>query len=235
MFLDNKYKRWYFEIIERAKGRNRTVGYTERHHAVPKALGGSNRLDNIVILTYREHFICHWLLTKFTEGDLQRKMFSALIIMCERKYGRIPASWQYELKKIYGYKAFKGRRHTNETKEILRKSSTGNKNRVGKKHTEEAKRKISVKRMGTIQGFETREKKRLAALGNKHLLGHRHNEQTRDKMRSSHMARPYKDRAVWLGKKLSKEHRRKISGANKLRHALNRVLRMASRRSKFPG
>jgi hypothetical protein len=37
-------------------------------------MGGSNDSDNIVKLTYREHFICHRLLVKMTTGADQRKM-----------------------------------------------------------------------------------------------------------------------------------------------------------------
>jgi len=40
-FLDNKYTKWYFGIIESANNRLLTEGYTERHHIMPKSLGGS--------------------------------------------------------------------------------------------------------------------------------------------------------------------------------------------------
>ena len=36
----------------------------ERHHIVPRSLGGSNLDDNIVKLTYREHYVAHLLLCK---------------------------------------------------------------------------------------------------------------------------------------------------------------------------
>ena len=67
-FLENKYTRWYFSIIENAQKRTEISGYFEKHHIIPKSLGGSNRKDNLVKLTAREHFICHWLLTKMTTG-----------------------------------------------------------------------------------------------------------------------------------------------------------------------
>lgn len=38
--------------------------YFELHHIIPKSLGGSNLINNLVLLTAREHFICHWLLVK---------------------------------------------------------------------------------------------------------------------------------------------------------------------------
>ena len=76
----NKYTRWYTQIINRA--RNRVCeGYVERHHVTPRSLGGTDDSDNIVCLTAREHFICHWLLVKMHTGDARRKMISALYLM----------------------------------------------------------------------------------------------------------------------------------------------------------
>jgi hypothetical protein len=67
-FTPNKYTRWYYNIVDRAKTRALKVEvYSEKHHIIPKSLGGSNRKDNIVQLTGREHFICHWLLTKMVD------------------------------------------------------------------------------------------------------------------------------------------------------------------------
>lgn len=39
-------------------------GYIERHHVVPKCLGGSNDISNIVALTPEEHYMAHLLLIK---------------------------------------------------------------------------------------------------------------------------------------------------------------------------
>lgn len=67
MFVENKYFKYYYSIVDRAKSRT-IYGYKERHHIIPKSLGGSNNKENIVDLTAREHFICHLLLTKMTDG-----------------------------------------------------------------------------------------------------------------------------------------------------------------------
>ena len=57
---NNKYQKWYDQLIGRA--RNRTIeGYVERHHIVPKSLGGTNEKGNLVALTAREHWIAHML------------------------------------------------------------------------------------------------------------------------------------------------------------------------------
>ena len=78
------YKNIYYKIIENAKKEtengNRHVGYFEKHHILPKSLGGSNDEINLVKLTAREHFICHWLLVKmYNKGTNERyKMLCAL-------------------------------------------------------------------------------------------------------------------------------------------------------------
>ena len=72
------YKAIYYKIIENAKKEtengNRFVGYYENHHILPKSLGGNNDKNNLVKLTAREHFICHWLLVKmYDKGTIERK------------------------------------------------------------------------------------------------------------------------------------------------------------------
>ena len=56
----NKYQTWYQNITDRARSRT-LEGYAERHHVVPRSLGGSDDAGNLVSLTAREHFVCHWL------------------------------------------------------------------------------------------------------------------------------------------------------------------------------
>ena len=84
--LTNKYSKLYYKITSNAKQRI-TDGYTELHHIIPQSMGGSNNKENLVELTAREHFICHWLLIKMTEGKDRSKMLYALNgIKAENKY-----------------------------------------------------------------------------------------------------------------------------------------------------
>ncbi len=83
MYLQNKYTRWYYNIIDRA--RTRTIdGYSERHHIIPKSLGGSNEAHNLIRLTAREHYICHRLLVKMVEGQDRSKMALAATKMWQK-------------------------------------------------------------------------------------------------------------------------------------------------------
>ena len=84
--LTNKYSKLYYNITSNAKQRI-TEGYTELHHIIPQSMAGSNDKENLVELTAREHFICHWLLIKMTEGEDRSKMLYALNGMkAENKY-----------------------------------------------------------------------------------------------------------------------------------------------------
>jgi hypothetical protein len=83
----NKYINWYNQIIERAKHR-KIDSYTESHHIIPESLGGANTSENLVDLTAREHFLCHWLLVKTTTGEDHYKMLNALRMMRAEKQGQ---------------------------------------------------------------------------------------------------------------------------------------------------
>lgn len=61
LFYFMNYQKIYDQIIERAKTRE-LEGYVEKHHVIPRCIGGGNERSNIVELTAREHFLCHWLL-----------------------------------------------------------------------------------------------------------------------------------------------------------------------------
>jgi hypothetical protein len=82
-FLTNKYTATYFSIIHNAAQQSSRSRYLEKHHIIPVCMfvnnrskgvnpgfisGNPNRKDNLVSLTLREHFICHWLLTKMVVG-----------------------------------------------------------------------------------------------------------------------------------------------------------------------
>lgn len=72
------YKKHYNLLIE--KSRNRQVeGYTEKHHIVPKCLGGTDDAENIAVLTAEEHFLAHQLLVKMYPNS--PPLVNAVLIM----------------------------------------------------------------------------------------------------------------------------------------------------------
>lgn len=57
----------YNNLIEKVKKENRlknNIIYYEKHHIIPKCMGGHNGEQNLVLLTYKEHILSHWLLSK---------------------------------------------------------------------------------------------------------------------------------------------------------------------------
>jgi len=157
IFINNKYTNIYFNIITSAHTRDTLTGYTERHHIIPKSLGGTNKKDNLVVLSAREHFICHWLLTKMVTGDDLRKMNHAIwrMLVQGRDYQLRykPNSHTYEsLRKRYGSL----RKGVTTPDEVKKKISKANKGRLkgennpmyGNTHTAESRKKISEKAQG---------------------------------------------------------------------------------------
>ena len=55
-------------LISRARNRILSEGF-EIHHVIPKSLNGTDEPDNLVKLTYREHFIIHYILAKIHGGE----------------------------------------------------------------------------------------------------------------------------------------------------------------------
>jgi len=73
------YQSLYLSLVDNARRRGETTMYTERHHIVPRALGGTDAANNLVRLTGREHFVAHVLLAKIHGGA----MWSAATLMKE--------------------------------------------------------------------------------------------------------------------------------------------------------
>jgi len=63
-FLNNKYTRTYFSILENRRKLGMPNCYSESHHIIPKSIGGKDKRTNKTYVSAREHFILHWLLTK---------------------------------------------------------------------------------------------------------------------------------------------------------------------------
>lgn len=96
----SKYQTWYDQLMERARMRDLDC-YYETHHIIPRSLGGGDEFENLVDLTYREHFLAHWLLTKiYNDGYGRRAMLYAFQCMGTMGFGdRMIASWQYDVAK----------------------------------------------------------------------------------------------------------------------------------------
>lgn len=185
MFSQSKYTKWYYNIVNNAKSRI-SEEYSEKHHIIPKSLGGSNHIENLVLLSAREHFICHWLLTKMVVGTKEKyQMWNAFSCMLYRENGNQQrykinsrafdlikkqgaliksAKWSGKGNPMFGKKGelspLFGRKQSPEHVETLRKIKTG------KTRSEESKRKQSLSSKGKKQNSEWIEKRKLFGSSN---------------------------------------------------------------------
>jgi hypothetical protein len=81
------YQKHYDALVERAKCRTLS-GYSERHHIVPKCLGGSNESSNLVRLTAEEHFVAHQLLAKI-HPDNDKLIYAACLMTVSPHNARV--------------------------------------------------------------------------------------------------------------------------------------------------
>jgi len=170
MYLLNKYTVWYNSIITNSKNRVNLDGYSERHHVIPKSLGGSNDPSNLVALTAREHFICHLLLVRMTEGDNKRRMVNAAWGMATRRN-----KFQDDRTRVTSrtYEYLKSNL-TQSIKSNLARSKKLKGRKLGPM-SEDHKRKLSVPKT-----IEHREKISKARLGKS--WGYTHSSETKNKM-----------------------------------------------------
>lgn len=132
MFLENKYTRWYYSIIRNAEKENRKrndIMYYENHHIIPKCLNGNNNKTNLILLTSKEHFICHKLLCKMISNKKQLFLLkSAVSYFMNNSKRNLSARYIEEARRI---------------------QSENKKNQIpwnkGLSHSEETKRKIGLK------------------------------------------------------------------------------------------
>lgn len=134
------YQRIYDQIIERAKNRI-LEEYSEKHHIIPVCLGGSNKKENKVSLTAREHFLVHWLLYR-QNPDNKSLMYSFRMMSCRFKnFSSIAYS---EAREAFS-KERKGLKMKEESrlKMIESRKKQGNPWWVGRNHSDEVKEKMS--------------------------------------------------------------------------------------------
>jgi hypothetical protein len=167
MFKACKYTIWYYNIIRLSQQRSHFPVYTERHHIIPKCLGGTNKKDNLVQLTAREHFICHLLLTRMTESaEDKRKMWYAAWCLISFKGRNKERNFKFNsrsFEKIREYRSKQvsimrtGRKHTNETKKLI-----GEKSKT-KTFSDEYRAKLSLAAANKKDSEEVKKRKSEAA------------------------------------------------------------------------
>lgn len=97
------YKNIYLKLCERGKT-SRLLDYSEKHHIIPRCMGGDNSKNNLTTLTAKEHYIAHLLLTKIYNENSLLYAF-AMMRHKTKKTKRQYSSSQYEKMKLAWSKA----------------------------------------------------------------------------------------------------------------------------------
>lgn len=80
------YKKIYENLINNVRDLSRVKvkggEKYENHHIIPKSIGGDNSSDNLILLTPKEHYICHRLLVEiYKDTPFRNKMWYAMWCM----------------------------------------------------------------------------------------------------------------------------------------------------------
>lgn len=199
--LNNKYYRWYLSICGKAQQRGwtkkSTENYVEYHHIIPNSVGGSRKKENMVYLTGKEHYICHWLLCFCYEGIAKNKMIYAFNGMNNQRNNhqikRYSSSSGYEFAK-------------KQFKKTIQQIKGKDHHAFGKKQTEETQNKKRAKLKGIPLAQSTKDKMKLNAK--------KRCESIIELERLRSMAASY----GMLGKHLSQEAKEKIRQKNSMEY-----------------
>ena len=224
------YRRIYNKLIMRAFYRTTLLSYSERHHVIPRCLGGDNASDNLVTLTAAEHYIAHLLLIKMYPNN--RKMYLPIILM-SKNIGIGKRNKLVALAKEQAAAAHRGTKRSEETrKKISEAASRSFKNNPERgKAIAERNRQIIVTdafrikmaeigkerggpMIGRSHSDEAKAKIGAALIGNKRAEGHRHSPEARAKFSEQRKGNKHA-----LGLTHSEETKRIISEKSKARWA----------------
>ena len=106
MFKNNKYTKWYFSLMESRKNTRLING--EFHHIIPKCLGGEDSQENLIHLSYREHYLAHLLLIRMHDS---KKLINALWQMSFKNKRKYFNSRLYNISKQKYIESIKGNNH----------------------------------------------------------------------------------------------------------------------------
>jgi hypothetical protein len=136
------YKKHYENLISIHGLKNKPKqGYYERHHVLPKSMGGSDEENNLVYLSARCHYLAHYLLFKIHRNQQTSCAFWYMSISNRYKINSI----SYQVAREHAAKFNSEKRLTKEHKEILVNCNRARKNKPLKPHVKEKYRENIIK------------------------------------------------------------------------------------------
>lgn len=137
------YQAHYDRLIDRAQTRN-LEGYVERHHVIPRCMGGGDEIENIVVLTAEEHLVAHLFLIKINPGNY-KLVYAANMMNMDAHGGRKNNKRYAWFRRRFAEASRVMNTGKVQSAETCAKKSAATK---GKPKTPEHKQKISVANMG---------------------------------------------------------------------------------------
>ena len=215
------YQVHYARLIERARGRT-LDGYRERHHVVPRCMGGTNTPSNVVEVTPEEHYVAHQLLVKM--HPRATGLAVAAVLIAKRATRNKAYGWLRRKHAEVMSERMRGKEHSPQT--VAKLSAA----KMGRKHprTPEWTEKIAAANRGKRHTHETRSRMSEAQRGNTHNLGKTFSPEHRANLSAAligHKSNPgvsktpehrAKIAAALTGRPLSAERRAKISAGRQM-------------------
>tara|TARA_R110001592_G_scaffold6022_2_gene32637 strand:- start:155 stop:826 length:672 start_codon:yes stop_codon:yes gene_type:complete len=143
----------YDNLIKFAQEQKREKGldvYYEKHHIIPRSIGGTNKKDNLVLLTAQEHYKAHELLA-LANPDNNSLLYAWNMMSCRTGSGQAYAILKERHSKIMSER-FKGKKLPRTQRDNI---SKGN---MGKVCSEGTKQKISLAQKGVPKSEEMKRK-----------------------------------------------------------------------------
>lgn len=228
------YEKIYNAIVAKAKSedRKKIKGgiYYESHHIIPKCMGGSNDILNLILLIPKEHYMAHRLLCMMypDHNGIHYAMLCMIGGWKSKNKRYAPSSRIYEqirAKSLPGPRdeiirkkisnSLKGKTHSEETRLRM---SIAQKNKAPM--SEETKQKISKAKKGKTLPPISEETRTRLSNASRNRIRNPFSEETKKKMSESAKKKPpvsieTKRKLSEAKKNISEETRKKMSSAKK--------------------
>jgi hypothetical protein len=218
------YQKIYNNLINREITR---TGYVEKHHILPRCLGGLDNKENLIKLYPEEHYLAHLLLCKIYPGN-QKLLYAAMnmttgsMINNGKRNNKAYGWLRRQYSESMSGDSNPARRNPNLQKEAAKK-------RIGQTRTEETKARMSAAQKGRLLTEDHKVKLSIAATNrppisegtrqklkqrtpNKGMLGRTMSAETKAKMSASQQGKTMSDEAkakMRIAAKIREENKRK--------------------------
>lgn len=151
--IDYHNRLWYYKVynkliesrLNRGLDKTKLDGYFEKHHILPKCMGGKDIESNYVLLAVKEHLLAHMLLARIYPNLLG--LIRSLSAMLMKNLGRYNSEYKTSLRTINSIRAIYSE-HKDEF----------SKQQLGKEISDEHRENLSKSHKGKLLSINTKKK-----------------------------------------------------------------------------